>query len=106
MPNFDKNGNSNGNNSENDSLNQAKILSPKTDDLEDKIEKLIKLETSAIKSMKDATEAIKNSTEEIQNSKEIMKKTNSIMEQSLRNQEVMVNYIYNAIKKEEEQKKK
>ena len=56
--------------------------------------------------MKDATEAMKDATEAIKNSTEVMKKTNSIMEQSLRNQEVMVKYIYNAIKKEEEQKKK
>ena len=72
----------NENNLENDILNQPKILSPKTKTREEKIEDLITLGNSAIDAMKKATEA---------------------MEKSIKNQEIMVKYIYNAVKKQEKE---
>ena len=85
-------------NSENEILNQGKILSPKKSLIE-KIDELIDMEKSAIEAMKNATEAMAKSTS-------VMEKSTLAMEKSLKNQEIMVKYIYNAIIKQEEEAKK
>ena len=79
-------------NPENDFNNQGTILSPKKNGLIEKIEELIELERFAIDGMKKSSEAIEKST--------------AAMEKSLKNQEILVQYIYNAIKKQEEEAKK
>ena len=79
---------SNENNSENNTLNEAKILTPKKKTRDEKIDDLIELGYSAIEIMRRATEA---------------------MEKSNENQEIIVKYIYDVMKrqeKEEEEKKK
>ena len=96
MPNNDSNGNSNKNsgkksnenNSENNTLNEAKILAHKKKTRDEKIDDLIELGYSAIEIMRRATEA---------------------MEKSNANQEIIVKYIYDVMKrqeKEEEDKKR
>ena len=96
MPSYNSNGNSNENsgkksnenNSENNTLNEAKILTHKKKTRDEKIDDLIELGYSAIEIMRRATEA---------------------MEKSNANQEIIVKYIYDVMKrqeKEEEEKKK
>ena len=95
MPNNDSNGNSNENsgkksnenNSENNTLNEAKILNPKKKTRDEKIDDLIELGYSA---------------------NEIMRRSTEAMEKSNKNQEIIVKYIYDVMKrqeKEEEEKK-
>ena len=96
MPIYNSNGNSNENsgkksnenNSENNTFNEAKILTSKKKTRDEKIDDLIELGYSAIEIMRRATEA---------------------MEKSNANQEIIVKYIYDVMKrqeKEEEEKKK
>ena len=83
------------NNSETESLNQAKILTPKKKTRDEKIDELITLGNSAIEVMMKATKAMEKS---IENQKK-----------SIENQDILIKYIYEAMKrkeKEEEEKKK
>ena len=75
---------SNENNSGNNTLNQAKILTHKKKTRDEKIDELIDLGYSAIEIMKRATEA---------------------MEKSNANQEIIVKYIYNVMKRQEKEEK-
>ena len=57
------------------------------------------MEKSAIEAMQKSTAAMENSTAAMNNSITVMK-------ESLQNQEIMVKYIYNHIKMQEEEAKK
>ena len=56
------------------------------------LKKIINIEKSAIEAMQKSTAAMENST--------------AVMKKSLENQEIMVKYIYNHIKMQEEEAKK